>query len=103
MKRIDLTSRRHQDQPEIILQAHLLKEMMPKERADLLLIRAGKLWTENVIKAMSKTFLLFHSHCSFRYSLIKFWKMENSYLKFKLLNSLLLLDGRMFNTRIFRE
>lgn len=76
---------------------------MPKERADLLLIGVGKLWTANVTKTVSNAFLLFHFHCSFRYSLIKFWEVENSYLKFKLLNSLLLLDGRMYSTRIFRE
>jgi len=50
MKRIDLISRRHKEQQEIILQPYFLKEMMPKERLGLLLNRAGKLWTKNTIE-----------------------------------------------------
>lgn len=102
MKRIDLISRRHKEQQEIILQPYLLKEVTPKERVGLLLNRAGKLWTKNVIETECLKPFAFHFHCRFRYILIKFGKVENSYLKFKLLNSLLPLDSRKFNTRMFR-
>jgi len=43
MRRIDLASRNHWDQQEIIPQAQFLEEMMPKERVGVLLNRAEKL------------------------------------------------------------
>lgn len=44
----------------------------------------------------------FNFHCRFKYILINFGKQEDSYLKFKLLNLLLLLSRRKFSTGVFR-